>query len=76
MAQPTYLDTINTQHIYHHSDSDGVRINVKVEKNSRGYNYEATVTGAKTVEEAVTILKTAQEQLDKIYGSEVVTAHN
>jgi hypothetical protein len=57
------------QHIYHHSDSDGVRINVKVEKNTKGFNYEATVTGAKTVEEAMLALKDAQYRLEEQYGA-------
>ena len=61
---------MDDQHIYHHSDSDGARINVKVEKNSRGFNYEATVTGAKTVDEAITILNAAQEKLQAQYGGE------
>lgn len=56
------------QHIYHHSDSDGVRINVKVEKNTKGFNYEATITGAKSVEEAMTALKSAQTALEATYG--------
>ena len=51
------------------SDSDGARINVKVEKNSKGYNWEATVTGAKTVEEAVTLLKQAEAELLKNFGA-------
>lgn len=58
------------QHIYHHSDSDGPRINVKVERNSRGFNYEATVTGAKSVEEAMALLKEAEAQLTAAYGPE------
>jgi hypothetical protein len=57
------------QHIYHHSDSDGVRINVNVEKNTKGFNYEATVTGAKTVDEAMTYLKVAQAALETKYGT-------
>ena len=56
------------QHIYHHSDSDGARINVKVEKNTKGFNYEATVTGAQTVEEAMKLLKDAESQLKATYG--------
>jgi hypothetical protein len=60
------------QHIYHHNDSDGVRINVKVEKNTKGFNYEATVTGAKTVEEAMTTLKSAQSALEAQYGAPAV----
>lgn len=57
------------QHIYHHNDSDGVHINVKVEKNTKGFNYEATVTGAKTVEEAMLTLKDAQYRLEEQYGA-------
>ena len=54
---------MDEQHVYHHNDSDGARINVKVEKNSRGFNYEATITGAKTVDEATALLKDAEEKL-------------
>lgn len=56
------------QHIYHHYDNDGVRITVKVEKNTKGFNYEASVTGAKTVEEALATLKEAQAKLQATYG--------
>lgn len=61
----------NEQHIYHHYDNDGARINVKVEKNTKGFNYEATVTGAKTVEEALAILTNAQQALEKEYSQPV-----
>jgi len=57
------------QHVYHHSDSDGLRINLKVEKNTKGFNYEATVTGAKTVEEGMAVLRSAQADLEKNFGS-------
>ena len=60
------------QHIFHHSDSDGARVNVKVERNSRGFNWEATVTGAKTVEEAMALLVDAEAQLKATYGTEPV----
>ena len=59
--------TEQEQHIYHHSDSDGVRVNVKVERNSRGFNYEATITGAKTVDEAMSTLKDAEGKLRDTY---------
>ncbi len=62
----------NEQHIYHHSDNDGARINVKVEKNTKGFNYEATVTGAKTVDEAIALLKEAQQKLQATYGGEAI----
>jgi len=58
------------QHIYHHSDNDGARITVKVEKNTKGFNYEASVSGAKTVDEALSLLKEAQQKLQAAYGGE------
>jgi hypothetical protein len=56
------------QHIYHHNDSDGARINTSFEKNTKGYNFAATVTGAKTVAEAIALLVDAQKQLEAVFG--------
>ena len=56
------------QHIYHHSDNEGPRVNVKVEKNSRGFNYEASVQGCKDVDEALALLKDAEQKLRAEYG--------
>jgi len=53
----------NEQHIFHHSE--GIKLNLSVEKNSRGYNYSATVTNSATVEEAMTVLKDAVSRLRK-----------
>lgn len=53
------------QHVYHHYDNDGARVNVSFERNSRGVNYSATVTGAKTVAEAIELLLAAEEALKK-----------
>lgn len=58
----------NEQHIYHHSDGDGPRITVKVERNSRGFNYEAAVSGARTVDEALALLRDAEAKLQAAYG--------
>ena len=41
------------QYVFHHYDNDGPRVNVKAEKNTKGWNYEATVTGAVNVHPAV-----------------------
>jgi hypothetical protein len=57
------------QRIFHHYDNDGVRISAKVEKNTKGFNYEATVSGAQTVKEAMATLKEAQLELEKTYGT-------
>lgn len=59
---------MDDQHIYHHYDNDGARISVKVEKNSRGFNYEASVSGAKTVDEAIALLGDAQKKLEAAYN--------
>lgn len=56
------------QHIFHHSDTDGVRVNMSIEKNSRGFNYSVTVVGAKTVEEGMRALQEAEAALKAEYG--------
>jgi hypothetical protein len=53
------------QHVYHHTESS---VNVKVEKNSNGFNYEVSVHDAKTVDEAMAILKDAEGKLKAQYG--------
>lgn len=68
MAEGPYVVAKQEQHVYHHSDSDGPRVNVKVESNSRGFNYEATVTGAVSVEQAISMLKDAETKLQELYG--------
>jgi hypothetical protein len=62
------------QHVYHHYDNDGAKINVKVEHNSRGNNWEATVTGASTITEACRLLFQAEQELQKQYGQPVTAA--
>lgn len=59
---------MDDQHVYHHSDSDGARVYVKVERNTKGFNYEASVTGAKTVDEAMAMLQDAEAKLRAVYG--------
>ena len=56
------------QHVYYHNDSDGPRVSVKAEKNSKGFNFEAHVQGCKTVDEAMSLLTEATEKLAAEYG--------
>lgn len=56
------------QHVYHHTDNDGPRINTSVERNSKGYNYTATVTGARSPEEAMQLLAATLAQLRDLLG--------
>ncbi len=52
-------------HHYHHYENApaSVKVNAKVEQNSRGLNYEVTVTGASTPEEAARLAKEAMQRL-------------
>ncbi len=47
------------------------KVNLKVERNSRGFNWEVTVTGASSADEALTILKDAEAKLAAQYGATV-----
>lgn len=51
-----------------HQDN-GPRINVKVEKNTRGFNYEASITNAPDIKTAMALLHDAQVELEKRYGN-------
>ncbi len=55
------------QHIYNHYDKQCVTLNVKVEKNTRGYNFEVTVIGASSVDEAMALIKDAETKLRYAY---------
>ncbi len=58
------------QHVYHHYDNDGARVNVSFEQNSRGVNFSATVTGAKTVEEGIRLLVEARKALEQQFTTD------
>ena len=59
---------MDDQHIYHHAEKAPPTINVKAERNSKGWNYEATVIGAETVDAALTLLADATRKLEAQYG--------
>jgi len=42
----------NDQHVYNHFDNDGARVYLKAERNSKGHNWEVSIHGAQSVEEA------------------------
>ena len=66
MAEPT---VIQEQHVYYHNDYDGAKMNFGIEKNTKGYNWNVTVTGAKTVAEAILLLNQANAELKALYGA-------
>lgn len=57
------------QDIYHHND-DKAKVNVKVEKNSRGYNWEVTVTGSTSIDEALSLINEAEMKLSAKYSTQ------
>lgn len=64
-----HLQDAPQSHVYHHSEPAEPRVNVKVERNTKGYNYEATVVNARTPEEALALLRTTIQKLQVEYGS-------
>jgi hypothetical protein len=56
------------QHVYHHNDAIP-KINVSVERNSRGRNWTATVMNAPDIETAMELLQKLTGSLERAYGS-------
>jgi len=66
-----YYATQYGNHVYNHAAEVPVKVNVKIEKNSKGYNWEATVVGALSVDEAMALLKEADSRLRVEYGTQL-----
>ena len=64
-----YSEGTNEQHTYVRNVPAEPTINVKVEKNSRGFNYEVTVVGASSVAQAMSLIQDAELKLKAEYGS-------
>ena len=57
------------QHIYHHTVNGNPRLSVKAEKNTKGYNFEASVSNAESVEEAMQLLIELTAALETKYST-------
>lgn len=57
-------------HHYHHRDNDGPKVSVKLERNSKGFNYEISVTGARDVVEWSDLLQESKAQIELIIAQE------
>lgn len=55
-------------HHIHHSEPTTPHISVKAEKNSKGVNWEVSVSGCKSVFEAMDLLDTATADMEKRLG--------
>lgn len=62
------------QHVYHHNEPVEMRLNVVVEKNTKGYNYSVTVVNASCTEEALEVIDDTINSLAAQYGAEEMTA--
>lgn len=60
----------SVQHVYHHHGDEAARTNVKVVENTRGFNFEVTITGARSADEALALAKDAYSKLAAEFVSE------
>ena len=60
------------QHVfYHHEKAEYLPVvSVTIEKNTKGFNYSASVSGCATVEQAMQLLNDAADKLAARYGVE------
>lgn len=66
-------EAVGNTHVWTHTVYDGPRVNIKVEKNSRGVNWEVTVTGASNPDEALRIIRETDAKLAAQYAPPLVT---
>jgi hypothetical protein len=67
-GDPVFQSGPAEQHVYHHTEPSPAKINVKIERNTKGYNFEVTVTGASSVDEALALISDANAKLKEQYG--------
>lgn len=61
-------DEVNITHVYHHQDH-AIRVSVKAECNTKGWNYEASVADAISPDEALEVLKRTTDSLARVYST-------
>ena len=54
-------------HHFYHNDLRNPTISVKIERNSKGYNFEASISGANSTAEALELLDTMVAALEERY---------
>lgn len=55
--------------VFHITEPAPMKVNVKIEKNSKGYNWEVTVTSAPNTAVAIAEIVKADQELAKIYAT-------
>ena len=59
--------------VIHRTEPASPTVNVKLEKNSRGTNYECTVVGARSPEEAERLLRDLRDRMERVVSGEAAT---
>jgi len=54
-------------HHYHHNDARTPVVSIKLERNTKGYNYEVSVSDANSVREALDLAYEASNELEQKY---------
>ena len=61
--------TVNHVHHYNREPRE-VGVSIKLAKNTKGYNWEVSVTGAGSVDEAMALAREADARLKAEYGAD------
>jgi len=61
------LDLQPQVHHFHHNDLRNPTISVKIERNTKGYNFEVNIAGANSTPEALQLLDTMVMELEQRY---------
>lgn len=67
LNQPVLGDQV---HHFYHADLRNPTVSVKVERNTKGYNFEVSITGANSTNEALELLDTMVAALTERYPLE------
>lgn len=63
------------QHVYYHEDrAYSPFVGVKIERNSKGYNWEVSVGGSPDVDTAIALLRDAEDKLRARYGDQTAAS--
>lgn len=65
---PQLPEGANVTHVYHHYESHEPSLTIRGERNTKGWNVEIGVSGARTVEEAVKLLDALKAEAEKRFG--------
>lgn len=60
------------QHVWHHQEQAAARVNVTLEKNTKGYNFAVTVMNCADPDQALDMLEATRAELARTYGEDAL----